>query len=164
MKTLIRIALISILSGIASNDCFALMGIRSISPVQAKEWGIVVHAKSNGPQVWVQLEFKAAGEFKDFSHVSLEISDGDKFLFGWSALQTKRSESGQVVTDWFLIDRDFLNKVTLRIVTSGGLRDKSGNDLVLKDFVDLKHLETPALDKKAEAKSAAPAATPAQIK
>lgn len=161
MKTLIGLALVTVLLATTSNRCFGLMGLRSITPAQAKEWGIIVQTRGNGSQVWVQLEFKATGELKDFSHVSLEISDGDKFLFGWSALQSKRLETGQVVTDWFLIDRDFLNKVTLRIVTSGGARDRSGNDLLLKDFVDLKNLDAPKTDKNAEAKSAPPAAAPA---
>jgi hypothetical protein len=160
MKTIIRLALVTILLA-AAFQCFAMMDTRFISPAKAKELGIIVRAQPNGTnEVWVQLEFKAEGELKGFDHVSLEIRDGEKFLFGWSALEAKRSESGSIVVGYFLMNRSLLDKVTLRIV-AGEPMNYSGNDLRLKEFVDLKNLDTPPPDKKAGAKLDAPSASPA---
>jgi len=83
------------------------------------------------------LEFKPEGGLADFKHVSMEVSDGDKFLLGWTPLKDERLDSGRVIVR-VMGNRDFLEKVTLRIVT--GTFGESGNDLRIKDFVDLKQL------------------------
>jgi hypothetical protein len=164
MKTLLRLTLVAFLVIAAASQCFALMGIRSISPAGAKELGIVVRAQPNGAnEVWVQMEFKAEGELKDFMHVSLEIRDGEKFLFGWSALEAKRSEKGAIVVGYFLANRAFLDKMTLRIVTGDPL-NYSGNDLRLADFVDLKNLDNPPTKPETKTDTSTPAAPPARTR
>jgi hypothetical protein len=93
-----------------------------------------VRTKANGPnEVWVELEFKTEGKLKDFSHVELEIRDGEKFLLGYAPLREKRSSSGSVVVS-FMANRAYLDKVTLCVVV-GSLADV-GYELRLKDFVE----------------------------
>ena len=89
----------------APGRCFALMGIKPVSKDDAKEMGIEVRVTDAGPKdAWVELEFKPEGSLKDFSHVSLEIRDGDKLLVGYAPLQDKRTDAGNVVVrfmaDW----------------------------------------------------------------
>lgn len=125
-----------------SGRCFALMGISPVSRERAKELGMEIRVTKNGPvEVGVELEFKAAGELKNFDHVSLEIEDGKKFLLGWTALKERRTNSGSVVVG-FLANRAFLDKVTLRVVVQvgppapGGPGEMDGYDLTLRDFLE----------------------------
>lgn len=145
MRTLRHLATILLLALLIlgpSSRCFALMGISNVSKDEAKEMGMEVRVKSNGPnEAWVELEFKAAGKLKDFSHVSLEIRDGEKFLLGWTALKERRTDSGGVAVS-FLANRAYLDKVTLRVAVNVGTPvpgqgvEKGGYDLHLKDFVE----------------------------
>ena len=158
MKTKVAIMVLGLLVLAATCQCLAYMSIGVISPAEAKQCGLVVRARPNGPkEVCVQLEFKAEGRLKDFSHVSLEIGDETGF-FGWCALEAKRSDSGSIVVGYFLMSRAFLQKVTLRIVT-GTPMDYAGSDVRLADFVDLKNLGAPPTHDKPEPKAVAPAAT-----
>lgn len=135
MKTILHSLVLAIVLSAASTRCHASMDIENVSKERAAELGVVVRATGNGPnEVWVQLEFKPEGKLGDFSHVSLEIADGDKFLLGYTALAGKRSETG-TLTFGLLVNRAFLNKITLRIVT-GHPMDQTGHDLRIKDFVD----------------------------
>ena len=159
MKTKVAIMVFGLLVLAATCQCLADMSIGVISPAEARQRGLVVRTRPNGPkEVCVQLEFKAEGRLKDFSHVSLEIGDETGFLFGWSALEAKRSDSGSIVVGYFLMSRAFLQKVTLRIVT-GTPMDYAGSDVRLADFVDLKNLGAPPTHDKPEPKAVAPAAT-----
>ncbi len=120
---------------IAPGRCFALMGIAQVSKEQAKEMGIEVRLTDSGPKdFWVELEFKPEGKLKDYSHVSLEIRDGDKLLVGYAALQEKRTDSGSVVVR-FMADRAYLDKITLSIV-AGFPTNMTGYELRVKDFVE----------------------------
>ena len=47
--------------------------------------------QGSGPEVWVELELKAEGELKRFSHVELEINEGEKSLLAYARLQEARS-------------------------------------------------------------------------
>lgn len=117
--------------------CRAEMGIENVSKERAKELGIEIRLKGNGPrEAWVQMEFKAEGELKDYRHVSLEIREGDKLLVGYAPLREHPSQSNRVHVG-FMANRDFLEKVTLRVVT-GRPMDYTGHDLRVRDFVDLK--------------------------
>ena len=112
-----------------------MMEIAPLTKERAKEFGVELRMKENGPnEVWVELEFKAVGSLKDFIRVSLEISDGEKFLLGYSALKETRSPSGSISVQ-FLANRAFLDKLTLSIVT-GFPTAELGYDLRLKDFVE----------------------------
>jgi hypothetical protein len=134
----IRIAAIefTLLFVTAVQPCFALMGISYITRDQAKELGIEIRVQPNGPrEVWIEMEFKIQGRLKDFDHVSLEIREGDKLLIGYASLREERSATGTAKVH-FMANRAFLDKVTLSIVT-GFPSNYSGNELRLKDFVEL---------------------------
>ncbi|MCI0541467.1 MAG: hypothetical protein L0Z50_40220 [Verrucomicrobiales bacterium] len=137
MKTILKISLLFALLMIAPCLCLAEMSIRFISKEQAQKLGMELRLKGNGPnEVWVELEFKAEGEFKDFSHVSLEIREGGKLLIGYAPLRGQPSDTGRVHVG-FMANRAYLEKVTLRVVT-GHPKDYTGHDLQVKDFVELK--------------------------
>jgi hypothetical protein len=143
MKTLLNLsALIAFLA--VARPSMGMISIDEVTTAKAKQLGIELTAKANGPkEAWIKLEFKPEGPLKDFQHVSLEIRDGDHFLLGWAPLKDKRSASGTVVVG-VMANRDFLNKVTLRIVT--GATDDVGHDLRVKDFFDLKNSTDPRLN------------------
>ena len=118
------------------SPCFAMMSIGNVSKEQAKELGMEIRSKPSGPDaVWVELEFKTEGKLNDFSHVSLEIGEGDKLLVGYAPLREKRSSSGSVVVG-FMANRAYLDEITLRVVV-GVPMNMVGYDVRLKEFVDL---------------------------
>ncbi|QDT43742.1 hypothetical protein Pan241w_38460 [Gimesia alba] len=136
-RALLSIAVVSILCITTASESYAMMGIKPVSQKLAKALGIEVRTKANGPgQIWVTLEFKPEGEFKQFDYVSLEIGEGKELLLGYAPLQAQRTKSGKVVCT-FLANRTYLEKVTLRIVAGPPL-NKTGYDLQLNKFLDLK--------------------------
>lgn len=137
MKTIVKISLLIALHVIAPSPCFALMLIEPVSKERARQLGMELRLKGGGTnEVWVELEFKAEGELKDFSHVSLEIREGDKLLVGYAPLRGQPSDSGRVHVR-FMANRAYLEKVVLRVVTARP-RDMRGYDLPMKDFVEVK--------------------------
>jgi hypothetical protein len=120
------------------NPSLGMISVENLTRDRAKELGIELKAKANGPrEAWIELEFKPEGQLKEFQHVSLEIRDGDQFLLGWTPLEAKPTGTGSVVVR-VMANRAFLGKVTLRIVT--GATDDVGRDLRIRDFVDLEKL------------------------
>ena len=137
MRTVFSAAVVAVLLALTAKPCFAMMEIAHVSREQAKEMGTELRFIGNGPnEVWVELEFKAEGKLKDFSHVSLEIREGEKLLVGYAALREKRSSSGSVVVS-FMANRAFLDKITLRVVVADVPLGGSGYELRVKDFVEL---------------------------
>jgi hypothetical protein len=119
----------------APSLCFAEMGIVHVSKERAKKLGMVLRLKGNGPnEVWVELDFKAEGELRDYIHVSLEIREGEKLLVGYAPMRERSSSSGRVVVG-FMANRAYLDNVTLRVVT-GHPMNMTGHDLRVKDFVE----------------------------
>ena len=136
MKTIFNIAVWVVLLGVAPSRCFAEMGIEHVSKERAKKLGLELRLKGDGGNTaWVELEFKAVGELKDFVRVTLEISEGEKLLVGYAPLQATPSSSGRVLVG-FMADCAYLDKVTLRVVT-GRIEDMTGHDLRVRDFVEL---------------------------
>ena len=122
----------------AAGTCLAMISVGNVSKVRAKELGIEVRAKANGPkEAWIELEFKPEGKLAEFKHVSLEIADGDAFQLGWTPLKDERTSTGSVVVR-LMGNRSFLEKVTLRIVC--GAFGETGDDVRITDFVDLDQL------------------------
>jgi len=116
MKTMFNVSAWIIFSMMASSSCFAMMGIRQVSREEAKALGLQIHSQANGPgEVWVELEFKAEGKLRDFSHVNLEIRQGEQFLLGYAALRESRSESGSIKVG-FMANRSYLDKILLYII------------------------------------------------
>jgi hypothetical protein len=137
MKRVLHLSAILLLISVTSR-CMAEISVETLSKARAKELGIELRAQANGPkEAWIELEFRPEGQLKDFSHVNLEIRDGDQFLLGWTPLQAKRSDNGKLKVN-LMANRTFLQKVTLRIVT--GLPEDAGHDLRIMDFIDLQNL------------------------
>ena len=110
-----------------------------ISQQEAKEMGLEIRATAAGPDAaWIELEFKPEGKLKDFHHVELDIREGEKLLVSYAALQEQRPTSGRVLVR-FMADRAFLSKITLTVVT-GFASNYNGNEIQLKDFVDLEKI------------------------
>lgn len=138
MKVIVGISVLTVLLLAPFGQCFAMMSVGKISKERAKALGIELRAKPNGPnEAWIELEFNPEGELADYNHVSLEVRDDDKFMLGWTPLKDERLGTGHVIVR-VMGNRDFLENVTLRIVT--GTFGESGDDLRIKDFVDLKKL------------------------
>ena len=136
LKRMLSIVAPMLLLLAAPSLCFAEMNIQFVSRERAKELGMEIRIKGDGPnEVWVELELTTEGELKDFSHVSLEIRDGEKLLVGHARLQKHPSSSGRVLVG-LMANRAYLDKVTFRVV-SGRPRDFTGHDLRVKDFVQL---------------------------
>ncbi len=94
---------------------------------------MVVRMEGTGAQVWVELEFKAEGELKNFEQVELEIRDGEKLLLGYAALREKRSADGKIVVR-FRAERVYVDQITLTVVVGLDL----GLEVRVKDFVEAK--------------------------
>ena len=136
MKRVTALLALTFLLLAAPSLCLAEMSIEFVSKERAKKLGMEIRLKGNGPnEAWVELEFKAEGELKDFSHVSLEIREGEKLLVGYAPLRERPSSSGRVLVG-FMANRAYLDKVTLMVVT-GRPMDKTGHQLRVKDFVEL---------------------------
>ncbi len=135
MKSMCSISVVAFLLMVAPSPCFADWGVEPVSKERAKKMGMEIRWKPNGHNdVWVELEFKAEGELKDFSHVDLRISDGDKTLVT-APLREDRSRPGRVVVS-FTADRTRLDKINLWVMVPFAL---GGDvyDLRVKDFVEL---------------------------
>jgi len=113
MKIKISLAVL-VLFLAAYGTCLAMISVRNVSKDQAKELGIELRAKPNGPnEAWIELEFKSEGKLADFHHVSLEIRDGEQFQLGWTPLKDERTSTGSVIVR-LMGNRAFLEKVTLK--------------------------------------------------
>lgn len=135
MKAILSISALAIFLVINPNQCFGSMDIAPVLRERAKELGMEIRTKANGPEeVWVELEFKPIGALKDFDHVSLEIREGDKLLLGYTPLKEKRSKTGSVSVG-FLGARRYLDKITLSVVV-GHPMDYVAYEVRVKDFVE----------------------------
>ena len=123
----------------APAPCYGMRSIRIVTKEMAREMGLEVRATASGPNAaWIELKLKAEGKLKDFSHVELEIRDGEKMLIAYAAMGEKRTDTGNIVAR-LMVDRAYLEKVTLVVVT-GLPMDYSGSEIHLKDFVELDKL------------------------
>src|SRR5689334_7110506 len=138
MDTLFHTVVIAVLLVVAPSLCFADMRIEFVSKERAKQLGMEMRLKGDSAnEVWVELEFKAAGELKDFMSVSLEIADGEKTMLGYAPLQPHPSNSGRLLVG-FMASRAYLDKLTLRVVTGSLIAEMVGHDLRVRDFLDLR--------------------------
>jgi hypothetical protein len=138
MKLTLNIAVLAFLLAAAPSLCFALREITPLTREQAKAMGIEVRAKPAGPDaVWLELEFKPEGTLKQFTHVELKMTEGEKSLVISAPLRETRSSSGSIIVT-LTAGRAHLEKTTLSVV----MRDprEAGDhtyELRMKDFVDL---------------------------
>lgn len=125
---------LAVLLLVAPSPCFALRSVALVSKERAKELGVGIRSQAAGPgRVWLALEFKAEGEFKEFSHVELEIEE----VVSYVILRGKRSNSGSVVVG-FYATRANLDKITLSVVAGfpGAPANMCAYILRVKDFVE----------------------------
>ena len=135
---IVKISVLTFLFVAASSQCFALREVAHLTKEKAKGMGIEVRAKSAGPDaVWVELEFKPEGKLKEFTHVELKMTEGEKSLVVFAALRETRSSSGSVVVT-FTASRAYLEKTTLSVVLHSP-REAGDHtyELRMEDFVDL---------------------------
>src|SRR5262249_39647581 len=118
---------------LAPSPCFALWDVETVSRERAKELGMEVRWKADGPnQVRVELEFKAEGELKGFSRIDLRSGEGNN-LPGAAPQLEDRSKPGRAAVR-FTAGRAHLDKITLRVMVPGGLGG-TVYQLRMKDFV-----------------------------
>ena len=138
MKTIVKISVLAFLFIAASSECFALREITPLTKEQGAEMGIEVRAKPAGPDaVWLELELRPEGRLKEFTHVELRMTEGEKsFVFSAALRETRSSSVSLVVT--FTAGRAYFEKVTLSVVMHSA-REAGDHtyELRMKDFVDL---------------------------
>ena len=138
MKTMFKISVLAVLLAVAPSPCFALRLIAPLTKAEAKKIGIELRARPAGAEaVWLELEFKPEGKLKQFTHVELNMTEGEKSLVVSAGLRETRSSSGSVVVS-LTVSRAHLEKTTLSVA----MRDpaEAGDhtyELRMKDFVDL---------------------------
>ena len=124
---------------VAPSPCFALWDLEIVSKERAKELGMEVRSTAAGPNhVQVELEFKAEGELKNFSHVDLRFGKGDNLAVA-APLREDRSKPGRVAVS-FTADSAQLDKLTLQVMVpfrDGGAGGTT-HELRVKDFVEVK--------------------------
>lgn len=141
MKSILNIAVLTFLLA-AAPLCFALREIAPLNAAEAKAMGIEVRAKAAGPDaVWLELEFKPDGKLKEFTHVELKMTEGEKSLVLSTALRETRTASGSVIVT-FTASRAYFEKIALSVVMhSPGEAGDHTYQLRMMDFVDLKNLQ-----------------------
>jgi hypothetical protein len=138
MKTVFNILAVAIFLALTPNPCFALWDLEIVSKERANELGMEVRSTAAGPNhVQVELEFKAEGELKNFSHVDLRFGKGDN-LAVTAPMREDRSKPGRVAVN-FTADRTQLDKLTLRVMVPfrDGGAGGTVHELRVKDFVEL---------------------------
>jgi len=136
MKTILSLAAAAVLLVVAPSPCLALWFIDHVTSERANELGMEVRSTAGGQnQVKVELEFKLAGELKDFDRVDLRVGQGDNPPVT-APLKEDRSKPGRVVVS-FSADRAQVDQLSLRVMVPGSLGGVV-YDLRVKDFVDLK--------------------------
>ena len=135
---IVKISVLTFLFIAASSQCFALREIAVITKKEAKEMGIEVRAKPAGADaVWLELEFKPEGKLKEFTHVELKMTEGEKSLVLSGALRETRLSSGSIIVT-FTASRAYFEKITLSVVLHSPREDGDHTyELRMKDFVDL---------------------------
>ena len=117
-----------------ATPAFALWEIAEVTKDQAKELKIEVRSSPAGPNdVRVELEFKPAGQLKEYDRVELHLGTGDKDLV--APLKEEKSKDGNVVVS-FSADHARLDQIRLWIMVPGVLGGYV-YELRAKDFVEI---------------------------
>ena len=119
---------------LASTPCLALWQIAEVTPERATELGIMVQSQAAGPKnVRVELEFKIAGELKDFDRVDLRFGETNGEAVT-AALKEDRSQPGRATVS-FSADPKQLDKIRLWIMVPQSLGGVA-YDVRMRDFVE----------------------------
>lgn len=117
-----------------AGQCLALIEIELVTKARAKELGLEIRSIASGPnetRVW--LEFPAKGEFKNFTHVSLEVREGDKRVMS-ALLLPDRSDPDKVAVN-FTADKTTLAKSTLMVLVRNDGLSQVGYLIKVQDFI-----------------------------
>jgi translation initiation factor IF-1 len=134
MKAILNVSAAAVFLLVAASPCFALWEIAPVSKDRAKELGMEVRWWAAGPNdVRVELEFKIAGELKDFSRVDLRVGKGDKVVV--AALKEDRSKPGRVIVS-LSAARTRVDEINLWVMVPQRLGG-SAYEVRLQDFVEL---------------------------
>jgi hypothetical protein len=134
MKIILNLSALLFLLVAAPVQSSAEMVVKHVTKTVAKEMGMEVRVTPNGPAGnWIELEFETKGGLADFSHVTMELKEGEKLQVSTSIKET-RPAAGRVVVG-FSADRASLEKIRL-VVVAGRLKDYTGYDLWVKDFAE----------------------------
>jgi hypothetical protein len=137
MNLLLKIPLLLLLLAAASSPCHALMFIEDVSKDRAKELGVGIRSDVAGPnEVRVRLEFTVKGGLTNFSHVELEIAEGERRLVS-ARLLADRPAPGCVAVN-FTVDQVNVTRSVLTIVVRHGPRSTVGYRFKVKDFIEHK--------------------------
>ena len=136
MKPILNVAVLAVLLVVAPGRCLALWEIDQVTRERANELGMEVRSTRAGPNdVRMELEFKAEGLLKDFSHVDLRVGGGDVLV---APLKEDRSKPGRVVVS-FAAARARIDTIALWVMVPG-LDGGVAYEVRATDFVDLKNL------------------------
>ena len=138
MKTIFNITVLALVLAFTPSPCFALREIAVVTEKEAKEMGIEVRTHSAGRDaVRLELEFKPEGKLKEFTHVELQLVEGEKSLVVSTSLRETRSRSGNIIVT-FTAGRAWVDKITLSVVQhSPGETGDHTYELRMKEFVNL---------------------------
>lgn len=132
---MLNISVLTFLLIAASSQCFALMEIEDVSKARAKELGVGIRSVSAGNnEVRVWLECKTNGELKNFTHVQLEITAGERRLVSATLLPSHPSPESVAVN--FYTVPAYLPTSTLTVVVRLGDRTTVGYRFKMKDFIE----------------------------
>jgi hypothetical protein len=134
VKTIVNIAVLAaVLLVMTPGPCLAAWDIELVTKDRAKELGLEIRSAVVSPnQVQVELQFKAEGELKNFSHVELRFSKRTVT----APLREDRSKPGRFVVS-VTVDRIHLGNLNLWVRVPGTLGG-AVYDLRVKDFVESK--------------------------
>jgi hypothetical protein len=133
MKTMVNVAFVAVLLAATSGKCHALWEIATVSKEQAKELGMQFRSTAVGPNhVQVELQFKAEGELKNFSHAELRFGKRTAS----APLREDRSKPGHFAVR-FTVDRNELGNLNLWVMVRG-LDGGTIYDLRVKELVESK--------------------------
>ena len=133
MKLLSKPLVVTFILLSCSRVCLAEWVIEDVSPARAKELGATVRAQPNGNAgIKVTLEFKPAGELKDFSHVELRVESEEKSVIS-APLQVSRPAADRA-TAHFSADASHVANSSLTIFVPGRLGGEAYR-FKMKDFI-----------------------------
>jgi hypothetical protein len=139
MKTMAIVSALSLLLlAVAPSTCFALWRIANVTKARAKDLGMEIRVKPDGPnKMRVELAFKVEGSLKDFSRVDMQ-GGGETKTLEVATLRENLQKPGRALVS-FVVETRNLDQVTLRIM----IPSQSGHggvayELRMGELVDLK--------------------------
>lgn len=133
------------------NLCLGEAGVGVLTKESAKDkYGITMHAGKNGDAgIMVWIEFKKTGWLEKFTCAELQMDDGHGKHVLSARLQPNPIRKGQakdVTTVALSVAREQLAQCSFLVMCYGSNEGDVGYVLKVKDFLDLKAQDFPALE------------------